>query len=116
MALMQLRSLVAAAESEPELALSDTQVSAILPILSEWRSELSAKTKAKADVYAKKIAALLTEKQKAYRPEPPRDRMSGGPGRGGQPADGLRDGPPGGPGGSDALEALDELLRVLGAA
>lgn len=100
-ALLGLKALIEAEKARAELSLSAEQIEAILPVLEEWLAALEADPRADGAPYAKKIAAVLSAKQKSFRPEPPR---GGGP-QGGPP-------PAGGPGGN-AEELLQELIAAL---
>ena len=103
MALLKLQGLVDASSSNAALKLTTDQVTAILPVLKAWKANLSQASESDTKGYTKTITAVLTDAQKAYRPQPPQGNDGTG-NSGGQP-------PAGGP--PDVGSLLDRLIQEL---
>jgi len=107
-ALLSLKGLIDSGSSD-SLKLTQGQVALILPVLKEWKANVSGASETVTTGYAKKITAALTDAQKAYRPQPPQGTRGPGNSDGGPPSGG-----PGGPGGRpDIGQLLDSLIQAL---
>ena len=93
---------------DSDLALSDSQVATILPVLEEWYEAINDESATDAAPFASTISGELSEEQLAFSPSPeqgeghrpPEDGQGGGPQGGGRPSGG----PGGGPGGDSGSD------------
>jgi len=109
--LLRLKGLIDNAQTQPELAISTEQASALLPILKEWQTAIKSNTNAKTGDYVAAIGAKLTVEQNAYFPQPP--VMADGAGSSGNKSPRGQRPPGGGPREIEITSLLTELIKNI---